>query len=242
MASASTPCADGASLKVVDLEGHLPHPEARSSRRAFACRSACANWDREALRRASTGAESAADNFGKTPLHYAAREGFVQGLLDLLEQGVDPNVEDLHCGRAIDEAMHGATKAKSKNRREACLQCRDLLLKWQGEDACAASQASSTNPSSARPASLEDHSTNSGATGADANAASTVEQSSLANTASSAEPGSPASATKSDACRWGDVVEWYRNKILEEQRNPKPRSPLPCKCEPLDPKHEVFYL
>ncbi|CAE7880907.1 unnamed protein product [Symbiodinium sp. KB8] len=119
-----------------------PHPlseavdvnQTRRWRRADqALRTACQNCDIQALRVAlSRSAGLNPDKSGKTALHYAARAGFRVGVDELLKCGFDANIGDSHGGRPVDDAELGAVMASTEKLRQACLECRDSLVRYNG--------------------------------------------------------------------------------------------------------------
>ncbi|CAE7206359.1 per1 [Symbiodinium sp. CCMP2592] len=72
------------------------------------------------------------DGDGKSALHVAARSGFCEGLLKLLQAGFDPNLRDKWGGRPIDEAEYWAVKTDDADFRRKCLDCRKHLVLFHG--------------------------------------------------------------------------------------------------------------
>ncbi|CAE7217039.1 HSP90 [Symbiodinium sp. CCMP2456] len=78
------------------------------------------------------GAGMGGDGDGKSALHIAARSGFCEGLLKMLQAGFDPNLRDSWGGRPVDEAEYWAVKAQDVNVRRRCLDCRKHLVRFHG--------------------------------------------------------------------------------------------------------------
>ena len=98
-----------------------------------ALRKACLDSDKAAMLLALTrGADLGPDRLGKTALHYAARAGLCEGVLELLDRGLDPNVADSSGGLAIDEAEYRAARFEGTQQQQAYLDCRDILVRFDG--------------------------------------------------------------------------------------------------------------
>ena len=232
-----------------------------------ALRKACMNSDKAAMLLALTrGADLGPDRVGKTALHYAARAGFREGVLELLERGLDPNVADSSGALAVDEAEYRAARSEGTQQQQAYLDCRDILVRFDGRRSTTEMRGDGPSFLQRRRSieetasrwgghvpwhdDLEPHRplrlVDSGASGAAGGAAGLHAS---MDSGLSTEPGQsswqtpflpPKSLSPPGAPKeryWGDIVEAYKNREL-----PKRHAPRPMVIEPLDPNHETVYL
>ncbi|CAE8649642.1 unnamed protein product [Polarella glacialis] len=68
----------------------------------------------------------------KCALHYAARNGFLEGVSALLDAMANPNAADNWGNLPLDEAEYWAVKGATDQERHRCWQVRDLLARHGG--------------------------------------------------------------------------------------------------------------
>ena len=227
--------------------------ETRRWRRADqALRTACQNCDIQAMRVAlSRSAELNPDKSGKTALHYAARAGFRAGVEELLKWGFDANTGDSHGGRSVDDAELGAVMASTEKLRQACLECRDCLVSYNGRR-CDLQARDDAESFLHRRQSLEKRVRNRDGPSAhvpwrddlgELHGVPYPPSSSTGATSTSdttAPPTPTASMPQESTGRWtyyGDIVQAYKNQEfpIDDARTAQP-------VEPLDLKHEIVFL